>query len=264
MKQVMSSDPSQQGSGQRWRPSQVCLGLFIVWQVVFILGNSVLQMIRDSREIEDEETLSFLSHLTLDLPKEKGPGYQSWELLRRWAQVTGQEQGWSLFAPGIEDQTRFLHVAFYWKDGRDPVVVPSLTEPDDLKSFFRWGHSRLRKYESYLGVYFYVRDNETPKEAEARWRRVIQRRVWRQSDYLPGYLLCRWRAYQEEHPECPLPAEIQMHVVTWQVPEPDTHPWFWHKPMTVPFARIRLHAHGAVDGKVQAYNPVSGQFDDLQ
>ena len=39
----------------RWQVSQVCLGLFIVWQVVFIVGNSLLQMIRDGQEIDNEE-----------------------------------------------------------------------------------------------------------------------------------------------------------------------------------------------------------------
>jgi hypothetical protein len=265
MDMTMSNDPSENSTPrQRWRISQVCLGLFIVWQVVFIVGNSLLQMIRDAREIENEDAVNLLSLLTLDLPKEKGPGYQALKGFHHWAEVTGQEQGWSLFAPGIEDQARFLHAVLYWTDGREPVTLPSLTEPADLKAFFRWGYSRLRKYESYLGAYFYIREKETAEQANTRWQKFIQRRVWRQSDYLPGYLVCRWRTYKDEHPNCPTPAQIQMHVVTWQIPTPGSEPWFWQKPVTMPFARIRLNADGSIQGGVQAYNPVSKQFDDLQ
>ena len=249
---------------ERWGISQVCLGLFILWQVFFIVGNSLLQMIRDGRDMEIEGAVSLLSYLTLDLPKEEGPGYQTWRVLYRWGEVTGQAQGWSLFAPGVEDQSRFLHVALYWDDGRKPVVLPSPTEPADLKRFFRWGHSRLRKYESYLGAYLSVEENETLEQARKRWQRRIQRRVGQQSDTLPGYLLFRWRTYQQEHPDCRVPAQIQMHVVTWKIPPPGTDPWFWQRSITLPYARIRLNADGSINGNVQAYNPISMQFDDLQ
>jgi hypothetical protein len=259
----MAVDPVSE-TQQRWRISQVCLGLFILWQVVFIVGNSLLQMIRDGREIQNENTRNLLSHLTLDLPMDKGPGYQVLKVFQRWAEVTGQEQGWSLFAPGIGDQARFLHVVLHWDDGRKPVVLPGPTEPADLKAFFRWGHSRLRKYESYLGTSFDLGEEENQEQANTRWQKKMQREVWRQSDYMPGYLLFRWRIYQKEHRDCPPPAQIQVHVVNWQIPPPGTDPWFWQKPITVPFARIRLKDDGSINGNVQAYNPVSKQFDDLQ
>jgi hypothetical protein len=259
----MTTNPVPESQG-RWRVSQVCLGLFILWQVFFVVGNNVLQFIQDCNELEDEETVRLISLLTLDLPNEKGPGGQLLQTLVRWEEATGQEQSWSMFAPAVPERFRFLRVQFHWEDGRPPVVFPSATEPLDLARFFRWGQLRLRKYESHVGVHYSVWDAESIDDARKRWRRLNQRMAHKQAEHLPCYLMCRWRDYQVEHPECPTPGEIQLHIVCWEIPPPDGDPWFWKGPIQMAFARLRLNPDGSRNGAVQPYNPLSKQFDDLQ
>jgi hypothetical protein len=249
---------------ERWRVSQVCLGLFILWQVFFLTGNNILQFIQDTNELEDEETVRLLSWLTLNLPKEKGPGKQLLQTLVCWEEATGQEQSWCLFAPDLDERFRFLHVQFHWPDGRPPVVFPSSNEPRDLARFFRWGRLRLRKYEAHVGVTYSIGEGETLEDARRRWRRLNQRLAHKQADHLPCYLLSRWRDYQAQHPDCPTPGEIQLHVVSWEIPPPGSDPWFWKGPMHMTFARLRLNPDGSRNGPVQPYNPLTRKFDDFE
>jgi hypothetical protein len=168
-----------------------------------------------------------------------------------------------LFAPGVGEHGRFLRVELKWDDGRPAAVVAAELEPADMARYFRWGHSRLRKYEAFLGATLTIRDGEPMDEARARWQPYIRSKVRQQSDVLPGYMLWRWRVYQQEHPGCPPPAEMVMHIVCWRIPPPASEPWTWQGPVNVPFARVRVDsADGLRCGPVQAYNPLSGQFTD--
>lgn len=251
-------------SQERWRVSQVCLGLFILGQVFFLAGNNILQFIQDTNELQDEDTVRLVSWLTLDLPKEKGPFRQLLQNLVRWEEATGQEQSWCLFAPGIDERFRFLDVEFHWPDGRPPVVVPSTNKPADLGRFFRSGQLRVRKYEAHLGVNYAIWEGETLEDARRRWRRLNQRLTHKQAEYLCCYLLSRWHDYQTQYPDCPTPGEIQLHVVSWDIPPPGSEPWFWKGPIHMAFARLRLNPDGSRNGAVQPYNPLSKQFDDLE
>ncbi len=252
-------------SDRQFKPAQIALGVFIVWQIAFVIGNSGLRLIRDCGEMLDDDALARLAHLTLDLPHGKGPGEQVLQTLRRWSELTGQEQGWSLFAPGVADQARFLHIELRWNAERPAVLLRAANEPDDLRSFFRWQHPRLRKYETYLGANLEVHEDETPAQARTRWARLIRRRVWEQSEHLQTYLWWRWRRYRDENPDCPAPAEIILHLHRWQIPEVDRSPWFLDGPNTVPFARFRP---GAVTPHrplaIDTYNPVTKQFDAIE
>ena len=40
----------------------------------------------------------------------------------RWADLTGQQQPWSLFAPAVGADVTFPAVEFRWHDGSEPVL----------------------------------------------------------------------------------------------------------------------------------------------
>src|SRR5262249_54029215 len=79
----------------------------------------------------------------------------------RYGELTGQPQGWALFAPKVAEQFAFLLVELRWDDldlepGSVPVhdlppqLLTSENAPADMNRFFRYQHFRLRRYEMQL------------------------------------------------------------------------------------------------------------------
>jgi hypothetical protein len=125
--------------------------------------------------------------------------------LRRWSQLTGQDQSWSLFAPGVAKYTGFPAVALVWDEvptSANAVARPlvplasanafevaalelavretavaaapqpeelflSDNEPLDRYHFFRFGKFRIRRYESNLIPYLLQRKGDEYEKAES-------------------------------------------------------------------------------------------------
>src|SRR5262245_53139373 len=134
--------------------ARVALGLFIVWQLLFLtLGNlagaerGLFALLEKSRKENGwlwqvltstpGGARTFGEWLDTPRPEESALG----RLFRRsrkaadsWANWTGQEQGWGLFSPGVADYCCFPAVELRWHDhdqsqNEQEVVLRSDNEP---------------------------------------------------------------------------------------------------------------------------------------
>src|SRR5262245_54849434 len=112
---------------------RVLLGVFIVGQLIFLFGNNALEILGWARDelTADSETARVLDRVTPGWPGKKGhlhdAGDLASNLLERWAQVTGQTQGWSLFAPDVRRHCVFPAVLLRWDE--EPRSAPALARP---------------------------------------------------------------------------------------------------------------------------------------
>jgi len=222
----------------------VFLGLFIVWQLFFLLTTNFVPYFEEFRKRwKDSQVLDEIAPGWTEGKRHLADACKlTNELDDRWADLTGQGQGWSLFAPDAWRHAPFLALEFRWeeepwpgelardltplaashvleeaalvsaadkpnaKTRQEPLLILSENEPADLTHFFRVGKFRLRRYESVLGP-------EHPK-------------------HLRAYVRWKWRRLQKEHPELPPPEQIFVLERDYQIPQPDgqTSPWDWQGP----------------------------------
>src|SRR5207244_1249452 len=138
-------------------------------------------------------------------------------LSRRYSQITGQSQGWCLFAPGVGNQCVFPALELRWDEdphnappvarqlavlaARDPLqgaalaaalkrppktmALPpeelhSANEPADPDHFLRVGNFRLRRYEGNVYIVLRPYAGETELEIHQEWNKRIKEHL---SDY---------------------------------------------------------------------------------
>jgi hypothetical protein len=112
---------------------RVLLGAFILWQLAFLFGVNFLEMIKWARDEmpKDKEAARGIERVFPGWPSKSGHFHDLADLgdkvTRRYAQLTGQTQGWSLFAPDVGKQCVFPAVLVRWDD--DPFSAPALTRP---------------------------------------------------------------------------------------------------------------------------------------
>src|SRR5437870_5053711 len=90
------------------RPStaQVLLGLFIAGQLFFLFAANLLTLLDAARPRLKDRRL--VEALVPGWTRREGHAHDAAQvvtgLTSRWAQLTGQPQDWSLFAPNVEDR----------------------------------------------------------------------------------------------------------------------------------------------------------------
>jgi hypothetical protein len=114
-------------------PRQVLLGLFILFQLVFLILTNVLTMLTWGPEAEDKQRKLLNRVAPLE---DKSRHFWSWseELhthLQCWAQLTGQDQPWTLFAPGVYRTSGFPVVILHFDESLPET--PGL--PDAMLAF---------------------------------------------------------------------------------------------------------------------------------
>src|SRR5262245_54380330 len=99
-----SGDPP----GEETQGAGILLGLFIVWQIVFLMAHNLLAILEDTREVWPGWAVRGVEALAPGFTKGQGHladgSARVKDVTRRWAQVTGQAQNWSLFAPAIASE----------------------------------------------------------------------------------------------------------------------------------------------------------------
>jgi hypothetical protein len=145
--------PRRPGRLFRWLSltARVLLGVFVLWQVVFLFGFNFFALEEErrygerlrsqikKRKLQDSwqwtllssppslGTLSAPAGLVVDWVDNEKQSHLSRALERlkkttRWyARRTGQEQAWSLFAPNTADWSSFPAVEFRWYDDPEPL-----------------------------------------------------------------------------------------------------------------------------------------------
>jgi hypothetical protein len=218
------------------------LGQFIVWQLAFLLVANVLGPLQSLRARLAESP--WVRRWAPAWSEEQGGVYRGAEtaltVTRRWGQLTGQPQDWSLFAPNVSDELIFVAVEFRWEQplGPPPILLLSDNEPRDPRYFWRWGRFRLRRYESAIGVTLSHPVDKTVDEVADGWRETIHDRVRQDWRAMRAYLDWRWQDYQRQHPSCPQPKEIVLWSRRYHIPPPVAQAALgWEGPDPRPVAR---------------------------
>src|SRR5262249_19371259 len=112
---------------------RILLGAFILWQLTFLFGINVLEMINWARDEmpKDKEQAQGVERVLPGWPSKSGHFHDladvADKITRRYAQLTGTPEGWPLFAPDIGKQCVSPVVLVRWDD--DSVPAPALSRP---------------------------------------------------------------------------------------------------------------------------------------
>jgi hypothetical protein len=279
---------------------QVLLGLFIVWQLFYLLASNFMKLMDEARpELKNNAVIEAVAP---GWTEKKGHIHDAEEVLssvtNRWAQLTAQPQNWKLFSPNLLPHITFLGVELRWDDDLSsisvvarclaplmaadswealvaawvnpqripsPIYLPSGNEPADPHCFLRIGKFRLRKYESYIDVVL-ARGPEDRCDPLDAWRERIERKLRREGDTIYAYLRWRLRRFESDHPGLPPPKQVILRVRHYCIPAPEAYPqpWQWQEIQVTPAYPIARWRPGidAPDGypPVEMYNPVIGRF----
>jgi hypothetical protein len=109
--------------------ARILLGVFILWQLFFLLSSNLLSFLPKVRDFGQDKPSA--EAVAPDWLHEKGRVADAERMLTgvttRWAEVSGQPQNWSLFAPNVTNVIPFVAVEFCWEE-----------EPTSARSISRW------------------------------------------------------------------------------------------------------------------------------
>ncbi len=254
----------------------VPLGLFILFQLVFLAVNNFFGFIQDTRGNIAPEYRPAVEQFVPGWSAKKGYTWDVVEgashLSQRWAQATLQLQTWSLFAPNISKECAFPALLlsdverdsfFREGDGYRTAdhgrLVLSDNEPGNLKSYLRWGNFRLRRYENNLVLYLSRWPEETPPETAERWRNAIKEHAGGSKGTEAMFLAyLRFRTDQVKN-AAETPRQVTLLMRHYDLKAPEAGPEFVEGPLTVPILRW-LPARG---DSLDLFNPVTGHFEPL-
>ncbi len=251
-------------------PRQVLLGLFILFQLAFLFLSNGLGFLKSAPREMPDRPAELINRVAPRFADQTGHG---WKWLRQiegnldwWVQLTGQDQEWALFAPGVARATGFPCVVLLWDDTppevpdvkgarlefdagtgyhleldesvQRMVVLRSENEPDDINAYFRVGKCRLRRCEGQLYQSVLPRPEETPTEAASRVTANVKQMSDDYQELVLAYLQWRVDAWQREHSGEPAPREIILCQRTYRIHGPDEEHG-WDGPRLVPLCRWR-------------------------
>lgn len=242
--------------------AKVVLGLFVVSQVLYMLGSNALGFLKDAGKLRP----------TLGLLRSDGDGALDavYGALKHWGDLTGQPQGWSLFAPDVARSSRFPQLELRWEplpdgqaaaDVRAPVVLPPEGEPEDVARYFRPGGFRYRYWMRNLNVPLWEDEGEPEEAIAVRWQRSIRKKIMEDRDTFRVFMAWRWRKFHESHPDVPPPTQMILRMRRYDIPPPHQVPWGWKDAVVIPVARGRLDQGFAPDKiRIEMFDPVTRRF----
>jgi hypothetical protein len=216
-----------------------------------------------------------------------------------YARLTGQEQGWSLFAPDVVDWSSLISLEMRWDDDPEAILdrpngkalvalgggpallalddIPegaprsmlllSDNHPRDINAYFRFGLFRLRKFESKMETALRKHGDDEATYLN-RWQIRAREKV-RGDDSSNGaadeiMIYFRWklRKFQQEHPELPEPKQIILRSHTWTIPPPPgPTPWSWVDESDEPICRWRPGRHLPAPENLELYLHTEHRFE---
>jgi hypothetical protein len=243
---------------------QVALGLFIVWQVFFLLAANLMPMLHLERYEPpaepgiaplDAQHTSIRAHVhdaAHDLEK----------LLWRWQHLTGQAQGWALFS-AVCKQSTFLPIDVFCADAQAPLRLPSPNEPVTGPDRFKPpGTSRLSDYEFYAFMQFWDWDEDAVRREPEKWRTRLEEHLREQWPRLQAYLRWRLRSFRESHPDCQI-THVDLIARRYALPAVEGERK-WSGPVETPILRWRPDGETPACGlPFEMFDPVTRQFVSL-
>src|SRR5688500_8317223 len=104
------------------------VGLFATWQLVYIPAANLIDFVpRRTGPPLEPITDNYQKHGTFTtIEPLQRTADRAGDVLDFWSEVSGQEQGWSLFAPGLPPYSVIPAVEFRFADGTsDTLLSPS-------------------------------------------------------------------------------------------------------------------------------------------
>jgi hypothetical protein len=105
----------------------VVLGLFVLAQLAFLVLSNLIGLYQDAQPHVPAEIGAVAERV---IPGYTSQGGHGWKIpdelstaLRRWAQLTGQDQNWSLFAPGVAKVTGFPALLLAWDEAPNSAAA---------------------------------------------------------------------------------------------------------------------------------------------
>jgi hypothetical protein len=232
------------------RITSYLLGAFVCVQLVYLpLANFLHRVPRQPDPLPDE----ILGRLQVegrvsDSDVKQAPINVIGKACDRWAELTAQGQGWSLFAPRFGEAGTFLTLDVISTDGTH-TELRSRFEPANPSHYVRFDVLNYRLFYremSYALVYSLWTPDSFEKEAK-EWREAIRDYVTVYRRSLSAYV--HWRVESE------LPGtsvrEVQVNVRVFLPPKPgeSTRP----APIAVSFAKW-------TSNELMPFDPVSGEY----
>jgi hypothetical protein len=237
---------------------RVALGLFVTGQLLFLLAANLPGLEGPLRRMfrhafPDNEALAGWAEGEDGLDV-RGRGV--FRGLSAYADLTGQPQQWSLFAPNLAEVCSFLVLELRWEGGAS-VAVASENEPADRRSFFRVGRFRLRRLE--------VAIDQTPSK-----RALVDVEAWADqlaamthADRVGLHAHTRWLVarYLRDHGG-EWPSEVVAFLRVYQAPAPPgPEPWDWIDHGSRPLFRWRPGPPGRFEpADLEIHDPKTGRF----
>lgn len=283
---------------------RVVLGLFIVWQLWFLLlANFVPWAEKAVKEVKQAPALAHFFPKHEDEEEERPAALRT--LVRvtdRWSEATAQPQSWGLFAPNVVSTFGIPVVELRWDDDPlavtalsrtlaplaaadevqaaalwiaaeqaraapicPPVMLPSDNAPADLRRYFRVGKFRLRRYEGQLDLSQVVPEDKTRGQVVDGWRADLEEKIQKHGAAVRAYLQWRRDGYLRAHPELPPPRQVILYMQPYRIPRPGTQPWFWDLFDLQPVARWQPGARWEPGLlPVEMFNPVVERYESVR
>ena len=294
----------------------IALGVFVIAQTLFVFGVNCCDFSSTARDWLERHRTAWIGQQRGEAPDPRGGSPKTWGVLVKvpgvgtlldewvdkgsesrlgkvkrevssrldhWGWLSGQAQGWKLFAPDTWRLTCLVHVELKWTDDEEPdekplpdgvpekVLFYSDNDPGDITSFFRAGHFRMRRYESNFEMDLRRKPDEKEHDWQFRLEQRVRDRIFGDTDRgeqeeILIYLRWRMRRYLERHPEMPMPKQVILHTRNWTIPPPPgPHPWMWQDEIDIPLCRFRPWRHlETTEARyaLELYLHSQGQFED--
>jgi hypothetical protein len=206
-----------------WR--SVLLGLFVLFQIIYLPLANLTQLVpRETPQQRGELDIGVQREGTASRIR---PVQQAIDglgtAIDRYAEVSGQTQAWSLFAPDFAVQSIYLVTSFRCREGgRESLFTLEQDVPADPDRYFRWPRpdSRRIAYEFLLAAVYWRFSEESLQQRGAEWREAVLDRVRAQQRSLQSYLGWELRRFREAHPDQATPVEIALSVRILPSPKP--------------------------------------------
>jgi hypothetical protein len=199
-------------------PSSFLLGAFILFQLLYLPAANFIKLValrlpESKGELDDDIQLrgQQFPDRVQTLADAAGTAFV------RWGELTGQAQGWSLFAP------IFGHQASLPATGFDGPGIYSDFIPKDPSKYFRlpWSNCRLFNFEYRLALLYWTWTAERMREEPGLWRRAGLMRVRRQQRSLQSFMNWRLHQYVTANPTAPPPTQVTLFAQLLPAPDLD-------------------------------------------
>ncbi|MCS6864917.1 MAG: hypothetical protein RMJ56_05995 [Gemmataceae bacterium] len=237
----------------------IAVGFFATWQLIYIPAANVIDLI--PRRLNEpplepiRDTYQKTGTFTSLEPLQRAAEIAG-DILDFWSEISGQEQGWSLFAPGPPPHSVFPAVELHFPDGRCETLL-SPFEPLNKQ------HPPPRLPLLYTHVFnieaqltypvWYAAPELVAEHPEwfTDWPAFVQ--AWQKP--IRAYLAWRLRQHQMANSPQQWPAEVILKHRYVRSPRPGEAPHWTHPVFERPFARWR-----PADDTMEAFDVMTQRF----